>query len=66
MNILVASDQLMESAAPSDTVSSTPVNRVIQDGAALDSLKSVISGMKGVVAPQPNIRLHIVSSEYPR
>ena len=61
----VASDQLMESAAPGDTVSS-PVSKEVQHGAKLDSLKSAIERMKGVVAPQPKIRLHSISSEYPR
>ena len=55
----------MESAAPGDTVSS-PVSKEVQHGAKLDSLKSAIERMKGVVAPQPKIRLHSISSEYPR
>lgn len=56
----------MESATPADTIATPAPARVVPDVASLTKLKTVIENMRGIVSPQPKIRLHSISSSYPR
>lgn len=60
--ILVDSDDsVLETMSPT-----TPAGTAVQDKAALDRLRSAIDGTRGVVAPLPEVKMHLFTSQSPR